>query len=672
MRHALRSLMKRPAFTAIAVLTLALGIGANTAIFSVVYGVVLRSLPYEEPERLVALALTNQGRGWERVTVSYLDFLEWNKETNLFEQVGAHRGADVDLTGDGEPEQVSGLQVSEGYFRALRARPVTGRTFTPEDFEPGNEHVVILSKGLWQRRFGAAPDVVGTTIRLSGRPFVVTGVVDEESVWPRSSELWTPLHLGTPLPAWAMRWDNMFLRVVARLQPGVSLEKAHAQLTVLAERVATDPSAKRAGYGVNVFPLDEWIVRSRTRLALLVLLGAVGFVLLIACVNVANLLLARAVEREREVAIRLALGAGWWQLFRQWLIESMFVALFGCAAGILLAGWSIHLLRALGPENIPRLDLIALEPTVLLFAIGLAVLTAVAFSVIPLLHNMKSRLSESLKESSQRAVGGGAAKRFRAPLVVAEIALSLVLLIGAGLLLRSFGEILQNDPGLQVDRLLSLRVRLPRARYPEKNLADTFFRDLIERIETIPGVQSASATSFLPLGGNGIQVWRAHLEEGQPEPPAGKEHSAPWSLVTPGYFKTMGISLLQGRDFTPRDDGDAVPATIINETMARLMFPNGQVVGKRIRSWRDENRLREIVGVVADVQLFGMSDDIEPSVYIPYRQGNWYLTAYEVSSTDALTYIGVTMLLIAVAVAASFVPAFRATRVDPVTALRYE
>jgi putative ABC transport system permease protein len=636
--HALRSLTKRPTFTILAVLTLGLGIGATTAIFSVVNGVVLRPLPYEESERLLVPAIANPERGYTRGVVAYPEFLEWREQEDIFEYVTAYREVSLDLTGEGEPEKLLGLSVAEDYFQLLRAQPVVGRAFHPEDYEPGNRDVAILSKGLWQRLFGGAADLVGGTIRLSDRPYTVIGVFDEQSVWPRWPEIWTPMAFGPPIPDHLKRWDNMFLRVLARYRPGVEIEQAQTRLESIAQRVALEIPAKRAGVTALIYPLNEWIVEPRIRLALYVLLGSVGFVLLVACVNVANLFLARAAERQRETSIRLALGAGRRQMLRTWLTEALVLSLLGAAAGVILAGWGINILKALGPEDIPRLDRVELDTTVLSFALGLSLLTAFVFSVIPWLHIGRTRLSDTLKESSRSAAGGGAARRLRAPLVVSEVALSLVLLIGAGLMLRSFGEILRTDPGLRVEHLLTARVSLPRARYPEKKLADVFFRQVLDRFSRLPGVESAAATSILPLGGDGIDVWRAHLEEGRPEPPEGEEHSGPWSLVTPGYFRTMGIPLIKGRDFSEQDNREGVPVTIINLAMAEKMFPGRDPLSKRIRSWRDENVLRTIVGVVGNVARYSIDDEVRPTVYIPYEQGNWTLQGLTIrTSSDPQT-----------------------------------
>jgi putative ABC transport system permease protein len=636
--HALRSLEKRPTFTILAVLTLALGIGATTAIFSVVNGVVLRPLPYEESERLVVPAIVSPKRGYTRGVVAYPEFLEWREQEDIFEHVTAYREVSLDLTGEGEPEKLLGLSVAEDYFQLLRVQPIMGRAFHPEDYVYGNRDVVILSKGLWQRRFGTAADLVGGSIRLSDRPYTVIGVFDEQSVWPRWPEIWTPMAFGPPIPEGLKRWDNMFLRVLARYQPGVEIEQAETRLQSIAQRVARELPAKRAGVSALIYPLDEWIVEPRIRLALYVLLGSVGFVLLVACVNVANLFLARAAERQRETSICLALGAGRRRMLRTWLTEALVLSLLGAAAGVVLAGWGIDILKALGPEDIPRLDRVELDTTVLGFALGLSLLTALAFSVIPWLHIGRARLSDTLKESSRGSAGSGAARKIRAPLVVSEVALSLVLLIGAGLMLRSFSEILQTEPGLRVDHLLTARLRLPRARYPEKKLADAFFRQVLERIKRLPGVDSAGATSILPLGGDGIDVWRAHLEEGKPEPPNGVEHRGPWSLVTPGYFRTMGIPLIKGRDFSPQDNREAVPVTIINEAMAEKMFPGRDPLGKRIRSWRDENMLREIVGVVGNVARYSIDDEVRSTIYVPFEQGNWTLQGLTIrTSSDPQT-----------------------------------
>ncbi len=802
-RYALRSLVKRPGFTLVAVLTLALGIGANTAIFSLVNGVLLRALPYGDADRLVVPATTLLDRGGVPITVAYPEYLEWREQKEIFEDLAAVEVTSFDLTGDGEPERIRGDLVSEEFFRLWKTQPVMGRTFTPDDYQAGNDQVAVLGRGLWQRRFGSDPVVLGKEMRLNDLPYTIIGVVDENEVWPRGSALWTPMFYGDPLPDWARRWDNSWLRTVARLQPGVEIEQARAVLVGIAERVAKEMPAQRADYGADVIRLQDWVVGDTTRTALLVLMGAVGFVLLIACVNVANLLIARAAEREHEIAVRRALGAGRADLMRQLFAESFLLAALGATGGVLMARWGVNFLVTTIPDDIMPLDRVGLDGTVLLFATAAAMLSALAFGIIPTIVASRGELTQSLKEVGRSSTAGRTSRKARSMLVVAEVTLSLVLLVGAGLMVRSLTAVIQRDPGVRVDNMLMLSLRLPRERYPEKEIVDRFFLDVTDRIGQMEGVESATSLLSLPLGVSTFNLFRSHLEEGRPEPPAGPEFSAQWNAVMPGFYRTMGIPILQGRAFTDRDNMESEPVMMISRSFAEEMFPDRDPIGVRVRSWRDENVLRTIVGVIGDVRQQGMSADFNNIVYVPRLQQNGlspqaivvHTTAdplalvsairgeiwnedpdlpisniqtmeqaasaslgeermianllgffaaialalaavglyglisysvtqrtqeiglrmalgadtsrvvssiirqaltlaviglaiglvaafalsrimtsllYDISATDPITYVIVSLMLVGVAVVASLVPALRATRVDPVTALRYE
>jgi putative ABC transport system permease protein len=619
-QYAFRSLVKRPGFTAVATITLALGIGANTAIFSLVNGVLLSALPFEEADRLVAPTATQLDRGGSPMSVAYPEYLEWSEQKEIFEDLAAIDGRSYDLTGDGEPERVGGNMVSEAFFRIWRARPLMGRTFSPDDFVSGNQQVLIISEGLWQRRFGADPEIIGKDVRVSERPYTVIGVVKEDEVWPRGAELWTPMFYGDPPPDWIWRWDNSWLRTVARLQPGVEIEQARAVLVGIAERVAREMPAKRGDYGADVIPLQEWIVGETNRTALLVLLGAVGFVLLIACVNVSNLLIARAAEREHEIAVRRALGAGRADLLRQLLAESLLLASLGALGGLLMARWGINLLLTSISSGDLILDQVGMDGTVFLFVTAVAGLSALLFGVLPTLVASRTELTSSLNEAGRSFAGRRATRRARSILVVAEVTLSLMLLVGAGLMIRSLTAVIQRDPGIRVENMLMLSLRLPGERYPEKELVDRFFLDVTDRIEGLQGVESAASMTSLPLGASTFNLWRSHLEEGRAEPPAGPEFSAQWNSVMPGFFHTLGIPILQGRAFTDRDDMNAEPVMMVSQSFADEMFPGRDPIGVRIRSWRDENLLRTIVGVVGDVRQQGMSSDINNIIYVPRLQ----------------------------------------------------
>ena len=619
-RYGARMLVKRPGFTVTAVLVLALGIGANTAIFSAVHAILLRPLPYRDADRIVVPASTKPAENIERASVSYPDFLDWRNEREVFEHVAVYRPAQYDLTGAGEPERISAAIVSEDYFAVMGAPPVLGRTFQPEDYQE-IPRASVLSYGLWQRHFGANPQAVGQEIEVNGVSRTIVGVMPPDSQWPDDAELWLPLSFSASSPAeWAMRRDNMVWYAVARLRAGATLEQARAVLGTIARRIEQEDPASRRGWGATAYTLREWIVGSTLRQTLLVLLGAVGFVLLIACVNIANLLLARGAAREREIAIRTALGAGRFRLIRQFLVESLLLGLLGGGFGLLLAFWGIDLLVALAPDDIPRLQETAINAPVLAFVVTISLLTATAFGIIPALHATRVDLNESLKEGGRGSTGGAKGKRARHALVISEVALSMVLLVGAGLLIRSFTLLQQVDPGLNVDGLITFNISLPRARYPESAQVTNFYDRALERIRALPGVESAAATSALPLGGGGFYLGRVFLGETHPEPPAGPDYPAQWNTISNDYFRVLGTPLLRGRAFDERDTSASIPVTIINETMARRMFPNQDPIGQRIRSWRDENILREIVGVVSDVRYFGRDDELRPLVYVPLTQ----------------------------------------------------
>lgn len=801
-RYAARTLAKKPGFTLLVVTALSLGIGATTAIFSVVNAILLRSLPYREPERMVLPVSTNAAREITRGGVSYADYLDWKNETEVFEHVAVFQEQNADLTDGGEPQRVSVGAVSEDYFAVMNAPPVLGRTFGLEDYQSSPARALVLSHGLWQRRFGGDPAIIERTIMLNGRPYPVIGVMPKDSQFPGTHDLWAPLAVGANPGPDLLRRDNQVYSSVARLKEGVSVEQAIAVVETIARRVELEHPESLQGWSASVIPVHDFVVGPTLRRALLVLFGAVGFVLLIACVNVANLSLARAARREREIAIRIALGAGRLRLIRQLLTESVLLALVSGAIGFLLALWGVDLLTALAPDSIPRLDEVSADTRVLLFVLVVSLVVALAFGLVPAAQASKTDLNEALKEGGRGSAGGMRGSRIRGALVISEVALSLMLLVGAGLMVKSFLKLQHVDPGLNVQNVLTMEVYSPSARYAERSNVADFYRQIVDRIENVPGVESASATSTLPLGGGGFYLGRQFLAEGRAEPPEGRDNPAQWNVVTPAYFDTLGIRVLKGRAFDERDTAGSNPVVIINESLAREIFPGEEPLGKRIRSWRDENVLREIVGVTHDVRYFGRDDELRGLVYVPHAQDSWrpmvlavrttgdpagftaavrngisafdkdlavsrvqtmtrvlddsvagprfnmmllavfagvamvlaavgiygilsYAVAqrtheigvrmalgaqavdvlklvvgqglkltlvgmviglgaalavtrvmetllYEVSATDPLTFIAIALLLVGVALVASFIPARRATRVDPIVALRYE
>jgi putative ABC transport system permease protein len=631
-RYSLRTLIKNPGFALVAVLVLALGIAANTAIFSAVNAILLRSLPYHDADRLVVPVTTHPGRNIDRGSVAFADYLDWKKEEQIFENVAAFDGSSLDMTGAGEPQRVQGAFVTEEYFDVMGAAPLIGRTFAPDDKQPGASPGLVMSYALWQRHFGGDQGVIGQPLTINGRPYTVIGVMPKDSQWPATTDLWAILPVGLIPQANLMRRDNQVWRSIARLKPGVSVEQATTVMQTIARRVEQDEVSK-AGWSARAMPLHEYIVGSRIQTTLLVLFAAVGFVLLIACVNVANLLLARSAARSREMAIRVALGAGRLRLVRQLLTESLVLSFLGGVIGVVLSLWLKDLLITFGPSDIPRLNEITIDTRVLLFAVGASLLTALLFGMIPALQATKTDLNESLKEGGRASTDGPRRRRIRSLLVVLEIALSLVLLIGAGLVVRSFARLQQVDPGFNVENLLTMTINLSPARYRTgEQVADAGER-ILSNLRSQPGVESASAATALPLGAGGFYLGRVFLIEGHPEPPAAPDHPAQWNVITPTYFETLRIPVIKGRVFTERDTATSTPVIVINETLARTMFPGEDPIGKRIRSWRDENKLREIVGIVKDVRYFGRDDELRGLVFVPHRQDSWRALVLAIRTT---------------------------------------
>lgn len=624
-RYGARMLVKQPGFTLIAVFTLALGIGANTTIFSFVNGILLRPLPYTDADRLVVPISFNLMRGTEDGGITYADYLDWKNE-GVFEHVAAlSLLSSADITGgDGEPERVRVAAVTEDYFSVMRSDALLGRTFLPEDYNPpGPARALIITYGLWQKRFGGVPGIVGQKIYLNGRPYPIIGVMPKDSTWPADRDVIAPLAVGPNPGPDLLRRDNMIFSAIARLKPNVPPEQVNAAMAGIAARLEQDYPESRRGWSNRVVNLRDYVVGNQARTSLLILLAVVGCVLMIACVNVANLLLVRAAAREREMAIRLALGAGRFRLIRQLLTESLLLTVIGGGAGFLLAVWGIDLLKSIVPGDTPRLAEVQIDAGVLLFALSASLATTVICGLIPALQSSSTQLQQALKESSRGATGGKRRAFVRNALVVSELALSLLLLIGAGLAIRSFMRVQQIDPGFKTDRLITMTLNAPSLRYPDQARVTALYKSVIDSLSTGPGVESAAASSALALGGGGLYLGRVFLIEGQPEPPASSDFPASWNVITPGYFTTTGIRLIKGRDFDERDRADGNKVIIINATLARRMFGDDDPLGKRIRSWRDENQLREIVGVVEDVRYYGRDDELRGLVYVPHAQDAW-------------------------------------------------
>jgi putative ABC transport system permease protein len=620
-RYGVRMLAKKPGLTTLIVLTLALGVGANTAIFSVVNAVLLRDLPYEDPGRLVAVWENNRPRNRVRNVVGPANFLSWKDQNTVFEDLAAYYSTRVNLTGVEDPEEIAFQMVTPNFFSLLGVPAAKGRVFGPEDNVDGS-NVVILSHGLWQRRYGGDPDIVGKTIALNGMPQTVVGVmpsdfnfvIQEGALAKGRPELWTPFVFNeqhrTP--------RGRFMTAFGRLKPGVSVEQAQAEMSAVAARLEQQWPEFDTGWGVNLVPLQEQQVGS-VRTALLVLFGAVGFVLLIACANVANLLLMRAAVRKKEIALRSALGADRWRIIRQLLTESVLLAGLGGLLGLLFASWGVTGLLALAPEDLAGITQIQLDYRVLAFTFGVSLLTGLVFGIAPALEASRTDVNEALKEGGKSATADRRTHRLRNVLVVSEIALAIVLLIGSGLLIRSFAGLQSVDPGFDAENLLTVRLSLPQSKYPEDHQATAFFRQLVDRVGALPGVRSASAINFLPYTGPGAATRFA--VEGRPAPPPGEEPTTEVSVIDPEYFRTMRIPLLVGRTFTTRESIEASRVAIVNEAMVRQHFQGEDPIGKRVKvNMADEPQWTEIVGVVKDVRNQALDRDPRPMVFLPHAE----------------------------------------------------
>ena len=618
-RYGWRTLRARLGFTFAAILALALGIGANTAIFSVVSAVLLKPLPYPAPERLVWLWENNPGSDIKKEPASIPNFRDWRSQNQSFEELTGCARTIANLTGTGEPERLVGASVVANFFTTLRVAPMLGRAFLAEENTPGQNRVVVLSHSLWQRRFGADRDIAGRTITLNGNPHTIVGVMpadfkhpDPEMVKP--PELWLPLAIDPS----SIKRRSDFLRVIGRLKPGVAFEKARTEMETISARLAREYPAANAGWTVAAITLHERF-SGDVRRALLMLMGAVGFVLLIACANVANLLLARAATREREMAIRSALGAQRWRLLRQLLTESTLLALAGGAFGMLLAVWGVAALTAMAPQNLPRLDEIGISYGIFIFTIATSLLTGVIFGIVPALSATRLNLSESLKESGRSATEGRRSGRLRNAVVIGEIAIALVLLVCAGLMVRSFRRLQGVDPGFRSDHVLTTQVLLPRSKYQDGPQIAAFFDQLLVRVRALPGVETAAAVDSVPLAGGGNVL--SFSVEGRPAPPPEQVVDAETFTVSPAFFATLGIKFVAGEDFSARDAANAPGVAIINETMARRYFPGEEPIGKRVTlSNPQTGPWQKIIGVVKDIQRTDLAAPPYPQMYGTHAQ----------------------------------------------------
>jgi putative ABC transport system permease protein len=609
MRYAVRQLAKTPGFAIVAILTLGLGIGANSAIFSVVNTVLLRPLPYPEPERLVRVHEIVPHYGL--FAVAPATFLDWRQQNSVFEHIAAYSAGSVTLAGTEGPERVPSAAVSWDLFPLLKVDPVLGRTFTEEEGQPVPQTVAIVSYGAWQRRFGGDPSVLSKAVTLNGRPTTIVGVMPPGFYYPsRTTEIWTPLAFN---PANATRGGH-FIGVVARLKPDVSLETANAEMKTISERLATQYPEQSANESAQVVQLLENIV-SGIRPALLTLLAAVGVVVLIACANVANLLLVRASVREKEIAIRAALGAGGWRLGLQMLAESVVLAMAGGALGLLLAYLAVPAIKTLSAGSIPRVADLSVDGAVLAFAGGVSLLTGLIFGLAPAWHAARATLGQVLKEGGRTSSGGG--RWVRNVLLVAEVGLSIVLLVGATLLLRSFAKLTGVDPGFHPERVFAFQVSLPNTAYPKPHNITEFYSTLLGKLDALPEVTSAGMVQTLPLRGDYVL---AVVMQGRPAPPPNTEPSANFRAITPKYFETLGIPLLRGRLFNDHDTEKSRLVAIVDQAFVDKHFPGEDPIGRGIDIGNGSDGFCEIVGVVGNVHHEGLDATPNPTMYVPYKQ----------------------------------------------------
>ena len=643
-RYSLRRLRSHPAFTAIVVLTLALGIGANTAIFSVVNTVLLRPLPYKQPDRLVTIQHHYPSLKLD-APVSALGFRVYRDRTHFFDGVAVEAPWAANLTGLGDPERLRGARTSGQYFATMGVPAALGRTLLPEEDAPGHNHVVVLSDGLWKRLFGGERSAIGKTMSLNSEPYTVVGVMPPtfRDFWSADVELWTPLAL-TPDNFAPGSYTNEWLNLAARLKPGESLAQAQRDMRAFGEQLKHDnPNSFPPNWSLKVTALNE-LATGKIRPALLVLLGAVGFVLLIACANVANLLLARAAGRAKEVAIRTALGAKRWDLVRQLLTESVALSMIGGAIGLALAYWSVRTLVAVNPSNIPRVEDLRIDGTVLLFTVAISLLTGILFGVAPALQMSRGDVQGTLREGGRSGSGDRGGERVRRVLIVAEVALALTLLTGAGLLIKSFAKLAGVDPGFDPQNVLTFNLSLPHTKYPSDTATRAFFDAVLPRIAQVPGVRAAGATSVMPFGGS----WStgSFNVEGYQPPPNG---NGPWGdirVISPGFLPTLKVPLLAGHIFTQQEVETPRPIAVVDEEFVKRFYKSpSDAIGKRL--WfgddtpNDSTRYITIVGVVGHTMHEGLDADPRVQLYLPYaqRQGYANLSVAVRTAGDPIRYV---------------------------------
>ena len=617
-RFGSRQLLKNPSFTALAVVTLALGIGANTAIFSVVNGILLRPLPFKDPDRLVRVWHTPPAKSFPGMTffsVSAANYFDWQRDNHVFEHMAIYNYRGLTLIGVAQPLQVDASAVSSGFFETLGVTPMLGRIFSPEEDQPGHTNVVVLSYRFWQEHLGANPEIVGHNITMDGQNYLVAGVMPESFRFPEFAQMWTPM--GWTDKERAVRGEHHSV-VIARLKPGIALSQAQAEMNTISSRLEQLYPADDKGWGALVVPLHKDLVKD-IQPALLVLLGAVAFVLLIACANVANLALARTFNRRKEIAIRTALGAGFARVLRQILTESLILALVGGTLGLIAAPFGQSLILAFLGNQLPGAITVHLDLKVLAFTACISALTGIFAGVLPALRLAKSDVNQALKQGLGRTDTSSGSHATRRVLVVAEVALSLVLLVGAGLMIRSLQQLQSVAPGFESHGVLTMTAAIARAKFPQPTQFVNFFEQVLQRVRTLPGVEAAGVIDDIPLDQNGSH--QPIAIEGQPEVAMADQPEVDVRLISAGYMRAMRIPLLRGRDFGDQDVNGRPASILISESMARRFWPGENPLGKRLTLTFSPEHIREVVGVVGDVKLDGL-DQSRPStaLYVPLDQ----------------------------------------------------
>ena len=614
-RYALRMLLRNPGFTAVALLTFAVGIGVNTAVFSVFNGVLLRPLPYPGADRITMMWVDNRPQGIKEDIGSYPNYVDWRARNTSFEHVAAYTGGAFTLTGADEPERIPGARTTANFHDVMGLKPVLGRLYTEEHEKAGNDNVVLLSHGLWQRRFGGAADVLGRTMTLNGVPHEIIGVMPPELRLPSTAQLWKPL---APTDGQRAARNSFWLPVIGRLKPGVPLAQAQTEMTAIASRIEAEyPSM--AGFGAHLVPLHRQIVGDVER-SLLVLMAAVGCVLLIACANLGNLMLGRTAARRKELAIRTALGAARGRLIRQIVTETLVLAVAGAILGLLLAFWATEFFLQVGGDAIPRPESITIDGRVVLFTLALAVVAAILAGLVPAFQATRTAVREHLQEGGREG-GGGGSRRTRSVLIGAEMALAFMLLAGAGVLVRTLWSMQQVDRGFDPAGVAVMTLSLPPALFPEQADVRSFYGRLLDRIRTLPGVESAATTTGVlqPV----VTSSGVFSIEGKPDPPPGQQVEFPLEVVSPGFFETLRIPLAAGRTFGDQDHADAPPVVVINETLAQYGWPGQSAVGRRIKGGTaaSDGPWLTVIGVIRDVRRAEVTRAIRPELYFPSLQG---------------------------------------------------